>query len=228
MRYEAFIFDLDGTLVDLRFKFREARKAIIQEFRSLGLNTSHMHPDESTQALLEMADERATESGRQDLLLDIKRISENTLDRYEITAAGQSELKHGAVPTLEHLRENGNKLGLMTNSGERAVKLTLSKHSLQKYFESIVTRNDISKLKPHSEGLVRTMEILHVTKKRGLYVGDSVFDVRAAQEAGMDSAAVLGGAHSRELLQRESPKYLISRLDELMDLTRPELNLKKS
>ena len=49
-------------------------------------------------------------------------------------------------------------------------------------------------------------------------VGDTIFDVEAAHNAGIDSIAVSTGAHSEERLAGAQPTFLFRSLDEILDI----------
>ena len=46
-------------------------------------------------------------------------------------------------------------------------------------------------------------------------VGDTIFDVGAAHNAGIDSIAVCSGAHSQEQLAKAKPTFLLASLQEI-------------
>lgn len=60
--------------------------------------------------------------------------------------------------------------------------------------------------------------MLKVSPSDAIYIGDSTYDIRAAKEAKVLVATVIGGVHGAEKLMKESPDILISGLDEFRSL----------
>jgi beta-phosphoglucomutase-like phosphatase (HAD superfamily) len=74
----------------------------------------------------------------------------------------------------------------------------LSRTGLAKYFEKVVTRDDVERLKPRPDLLLKVAELFNVSPDRIVYIGDSINDYRAAVEAGARFIALLDGVHGRE------------------------------
>ncbi|WP_297513758.1 TIGR02253 family HAD-type hydrolase [Thermococcus sp.] len=89
------------------------------------------------------------------------------------------------VPTLEWLKGNGYRLGVVT-SGPEYQRLKLELTGLDKYFDVIVTREDVKAIKPEPKIFLHALEKLGVEPGDALYVGDSLSqDVYGAKHVGM-------------------------------------------
>ncbi|WP_099210161.1 TIGR02253 family HAD-type hydrolase [Thermococcus henrietii] len=89
------------------------------------------------------------------------------------------------VPTLEWLKGNGYRLGVVT-SGPEYQRLKLELTGLDKYFDVIVTREDVKAIKPEPKIFLHALERLGVEPGEALYVGDSLSqDVYGAKHVGM-------------------------------------------
>ncbi|AHL21853.1 TIGR02253 family HAD-type hydrolase [Thermococcus nautili] len=89
------------------------------------------------------------------------------------------------TPTLEWLRESGYRLGVVT-SGPEYQRLKLELTGLDKYFDVIVTREDVKAIKPEPKIFLHALERLGVEPGEALYVGDSLSqDVYGAKHVGM-------------------------------------------
>jgi len=71
-----------------------------------------------------------------------------------------------------------------------------------------------------AKGLKDICQQLKTDQNRTLYVGDTIYDIRAAKAAGVNSAGVATGYHLKERLQQEEPDILVSSLSELEQLLR--------
>ncbi|MEO2151559.1 MAG: HAD-IA family hydrolase, partial [Thermococcus sp.] len=89
------------------------------------------------------------------------------------------------VPILEWLKGNGYRLGVVT-SGPEYQRLKLELTGLDKYFDVIVTREDVKAIKPEPKIFLHALERLGVEPGEALYVGDSLSqDVYGAKHVGM-------------------------------------------
>ena len=88
------------------------------------------------------------------------------------------------VPTLEWLRGR-YRLGVVT-SGPEYQRLKLKLTGLDKYFDVVVTREDVKAVKPEPRIFLYALERLGVKPEEALYVGDSLGqDVYGAKHLGM-------------------------------------------
>ena len=62
-----------------------------------------------------------------------------------------------------------------------------------KFFSFVVTRDDAVRLKPRGDGIAMAVSSLKVSPSDAIYIGDSTYDIRAAKEAKVLVAAVIGG-----------------------------------
>ena len=89
------------------------------------------------------------------------------------------------VPTLEWLKEEGYGLGVIT-SGPEYQRLKLRIAGLDKYFNVIVTRDDVGAIKPEAKIFLYALEALGVTGAESAMIGDSLSqDVYGAKNVGM-------------------------------------------
>jgi len=215
MSVEAVIFDLDGTLIEADLRMREAKIEFLKRLRMLGINSKAFNvrrPAETIIAYLE----RYHRVDREILL----KVLEESFKPYEVEAAEKAKLRVGARRVLEKLKLIGCKLGLASNNSRRSVEMVLEKLGVENPFNAIVTREDVRRLKPHEEMLIKAVKRLGTAPWRSLYVGDSAADVIAGRRAGVHVAAILGGADSKDRLLKSRPNYLIEGLEEVLEVVR--------
>jgi pyrophosphatase PpaX len=208
MRYQAVLFDLDGTLIDsgaaILASFHHATETVLGRrfaddvvMASVGGHGIHR----------QMA---AFDPERVDELVDAYRA--HNLDLYR-----QIRLFPGIDAVLERLRDDGRKLGVVTVKSRVTVELTFRLLPLGSFFETVVTGDDVERHKPEPDALLLALERLGGEPGSAAYVGDSPFDVQAAEAAGMGAIAVTwGGIHGRERLEPEQPDALVDRPGELL------------
>jgi len=218
MKLKAVLFDFDGTIIDLNFKYEESRMAIFEVLKGLGFNISFFTLRDTAQTILEKVERQIIEKSMNVKLSDIKNKIWLIIDEFEIQAVNSSELLKETKSILDFLSEKEVKKGLVTNSGRKAVQLALIKHGLENSFDVIITRDEVDKLKPFGDGIKLALRVIDVQTENALYVGDSINDVLAAKDANVYSIAIGRWPQHIEKLRKLSPSYIVKSLGETADL----------
>ena len=190
---KAVLFDLEGTLVesayqrsrDLVFKLRkETRENLIRlgipEQLFKGLVRSHALRNEAHNWVYENLDPDEASRFRASM-------EEVTLE-FDMISARESRLYPDTIDTLEHLLELGYVMALVTNTSSAAANYVMERFELNRFLSSVVTRSDVSRLKPDPE-MVRLAES-KIGLEAGWLVGDSSFDADAAARAEVSSIII--------------------------------------
>jgi len=111
-----------------------------------------------------------------------RREVEEFLEHYELSAVESSRLFPETLPSLRQLKTLGCRMGLVTNTSKKAVNHYFSIYGLGDYFDVVVTRKDVEKLKPDPEGVLLALKGLQ--EKSFFLVGDLEHDAIAAEKAG--------------------------------------------
>ena len=164
---------------------------------------------DSTQAIFDKVYAKLSSNGASSKIDAVRQELYRILDYYELQASPKILLKEKALETLETLKDDVA-LALVTNSGRNPADRILRKHGIEKFFTVTVTRDDVARLKPRGDGIAMAVSMLKVDASEAIYIGDSVYDIRAAREASVMVAAVVGGVHSTERLMKEEPDIVIN------------------
>jgi HAD superfamily hydrolase (TIGR01509 family) len=84
--------------------------------------------------------------------------------------------------TLQKL--NSYKKGLITNTPKIQTNNILKKFDLNKYFDVVITSDDVSYAKPNPEIVLKACKILHVEPENVIMIGDTKSDIEAGKAAG--------------------------------------------
>lgn len=181
--YQAILFDLDGTLVDSRLDFEALR-------RELGFPAG-----------VGVLEHLAT--------LEDPAPAQAVIDRHEIAGAAAATWIDGAQSILHTLRERSVPTAILTRNSRAAVARTDAVLGLP--VDLVLTREDCAP-KPDPEGLLLIARHLGIDPANALYVGDFIYDLQAARNAGMAAGLLLNGRndHCRELAD-----VVVSRLTDL-------------
>ncbi len=134
------------------------------------------------------------------------------------------ELYPNAIKVLDELTKKGYKLALLTQSDRNTVMPAIEKRNLDKYFEVILTKDDVVNKKPDPEIFLKALEKMSGNREDALIIGDSYHDIRGGKNAATDTVAFYPKENekffSKSDLEKENPTYLISNLKELIKIVK--------
>jgi HAD superfamily hydrolase (TIGR01549 family) len=206
------LFDFEGTLVDFQWDLRnavaEAREALVH----IGYPLSS--PVDNYALLRNDAVLSAYERGLDKR--EVVRCINEVYDRYDRDALTRWSLQPGVPGLLRELQQRQVRIGLVTNIGRKAIEQALTRLQLAEYINAVVTRNDVDLLKPSGEGVKTALQKLGADNSATLFVGDSVADILAAREAGVQVAIVCGGESDPNSLAAASPTFQFQSIRDLI------------
>lgn len=162
-RIKAVLFDMDGTVVDVPYDWTRIKAR---------LNTGG---DPVLSFLSKLKEPEKSEKWR--ILIEI-----------EETATRKAVIKRGIKNLAAFLRKRGIRTALVTNNSLNNVRYLLDKFELS--FDRILTRES-GLWKPSGAPLLAVIKDFGIPAEECCAVGDSVFDVRAAREAGIPRIYIL-------------------------------------
>ncbi len=140
------------------------------------------------------------------------------LDELESFYADQATIKSGARELLEHLRQQGTELGILTRNTMPVVHHTLNACGLADFFpDDHIFDRDGCEPKPSPDGILRLLEKWRVEPAEAVMVGDFLYDLQSGRAAGVTTIHVdnSGGSdHWPEYtdIRVESLEHLLERL----------------
>ncbi|MEO6453514.1 MAG: HAD family phosphatase [Ginsengibacter sp.] len=191
-KYKAFIFDLNGTMIDDMSYHIKAWHGIVNNF---GANLS-----------LEKVKEQCYGKNN-DLLIRVfpGRFSEQEMDKigfkkeeqYQREYKPELKLIKGLDTLLHKAREQKVKIGIGSAAIMFNIDFILDGLQIRKYFDAIVSADDVINSKPDPETFIKCAAQLMVDPKNCLVFEDAPKGVDAAQNAGMD-CVVITTMHPKE------------------------------
>lgn len=213
MAIKGVIFDFDGTLVDASLRIKEAKEEFIRKILGLGFNLGELDFKMPLEYIIRLLVKKY-EVSREFLM----KILEECFQPYELEVFEKAELRPGAREVVKRLKGMGYRLGVASNNGRLTVRLTLEKLGILGYFDAVVARGDVDRLKPDDLPISECVKRLGISPCEAVYVGDTAVDVVAAKKAGVYVIGILGGLDSRASLERSKPDYLIEDLSQLIQV----------
>ncbi len=123
----------------------------------------------------------------------------------------------GAKEILEGTKNLNFKIALATMSSKREVDLILDKFGWRKYFDVIVTGENMPS-RPDPTLLKIAIRRLHLRTDEVISVGDSIYGIEAAHAVGVKFLGVATGAFDEVDLKRAGADYVASDLFEAFEI----------
>ena len=182
---KAVIFDLDGTLVDSMWIWKQIDVDYLGK-RGFDLPENLQKEIEGmsfTETAAYFKDRFQIEDSIEEIKLEWSQMAD---DFY----LNRIPLKAGAWSLLTFLKGSGIKMGIGTSNARDLAEMVLKRHSIVEYFDSIRTSCEVKKGKPEPDIFLKVAEDLGVEPKECLVFEDTYAGVLAAKRAGMKVVAV--------------------------------------
>jgi pyrophosphatase PpaX len=210
MQFKYILFDLDGTLID-------TNQMIIDSFK----HTYKLHLNR------ELEEKEILQYFGEPLITTLRRYSPENAEELYNTFIQYNESIHDTSATLccniqealEKLKEMGCVMAVVTSKRSKMAYRGLELFDILKYFTVVVTVDDTVNHKPHPEPILRALEKLGALPAEALMVGDSVFDIKCAHNAGIQAVKVSWGA-AMEHQDEEVPDYMVNDAMEIVEIVK--------
>lgn len=188
MKKKAFLFDLDGVIVDTAkfhyFAWRNLAKEMnfdfTEEQNELFKGVSRVR---SLEILLDLAQYEATQSQKDRWLIQKNEEYLKYIDKMD-----DSEILPDVVRVLDFLHDQNQ--GIALGSASKNARPILTKLNLLHKFQAIVDGNDVTAAKPDPEVFIKGGEALGSPNEDCIVFEDSIAGIQAANSAGMISIGI--------------------------------------
>ncbi len=202
---EGVIFDLDGTLIDSMWMWKE----IDREY----LGGYGIELPEDLQSCIEGKSFSETavyfkeRFNIPESLDDIKDYwNEMAFNKYK----NEVPLKNGVMEFLTFLKEKGIKTGIATSNSKELVSVIMDKYNLSSCFDSVRTACEVEKGKPFPDIYLKVAEDIGVNPAKCLVFEDVLQGVKAGIAAGMRVCAVsdIHSQYDLAAIKREAHSFI--------------------
>lgn len=208
------IFDFDGTLVDSVW---DVEICFNQTLESLGFPT--LTHEEYLDRL----------GGNIDEIVSLILNDENTPENIELVKDAYGKLysaspKDNTLPfpntheILRILQDRGLFLAVNSNRKNDSLNHYLDKFFADIEFVAVEGHNDSYPSKPSPCAVERILDELGIAGDDAIYVGDSMTDIKTAQNAGIDCVLVSWGYGRRDAFESEYPLKTVDDACELLEI----------
>ena len=185
MKLKGVIFDMDGTVVDVTYDWNQIRAELNTQGKPILFYIKSLEEPERSEKW-------------------------KILEKYEKEATEKARLKPGIRGFLDLLNQKKIKKALVTNNSQKNVSFLLEKFNLE--FDCVIARES-GLWKPSGAPFRAVLEKLGMEKEECCVVGDSHFDIKAAEETGIPYVFILNEDKERFA---SMPAEVFSSVEELM------------
>lgn len=124
----------------------------------------------------------------------------------------------GVRETLELLHGRGHPTAVVTSKANEGAHRAIRLLQLGPFLDELVGLDSCERHKPDPEPVLLALDLLGYTPAEAIFLGDSPYDIRAGNAAGVTTVAALWGPFPRPVLEAASPRFLIEHIRELPSL----------
>ncbi len=212
------LIDVDGTLVD---SVPDLAYCVDEMMKQLGMPE---HGEEKVRNWVGNGVERLTRraligqlDGEPDDALFAKAYP-IFLELYAENTSKRSCLYPGVEEGIAYLKQQGYKLGCVTNKASQFTLPLLKDLGIHDEFEIIICGDTLEKKKPDPMPLLHAAKELGAKPENSLMIGDSISDVKAARAAGFDIICMSYGYNHGVDIREASPDAVIDSMAELPEV----------
>ena len=213
MKYNTYIFDLVGTLLNTLTDLAASCNYALRK---------HGMPEHSIDDVrrfvgngVRLLMERAVPGGADNP--DFEAAFASFREHYMLHSLDTTRPYDGITEVLEELKRRGCRLAVVSNK-MMAATVELCRHFFPELIEVAIGENEAEGIrkKPAPDTVFAALRRLGVESAGAVYVGDSDVDVQTAANAGLPCISVLWGFRDRDFLIQNGAKTFISAPSELL------------
>lgn len=193
MRYDAVVFDLDGTLINTLPDITRTVNSVVGQIGMAPFSENQIEP--------------AVGSGVEILLRKLgvpeelnHPFSHQVSSMYAAMDSSEAVVYSGVREMLSEIILSGVYVCILSNKPEKGIHKTLSDHFADFTFHGIRGSSPGRPAKPSPEALLDMLCELEIPPEKALMVGDGESDALVSKAAGTGHLAVLWGFRNREIL----------------------------
>lgn len=213
MKYESYIFDLDGTLLNTLEDLAASCNYALRNFGMPERTVDEVRRFVGNGVRLLMT--RAIPGG--DHNPDFDACYATFRKHYLLHSLDTTAPYPGIMEMIKALNASGKHIAVVSNKFYQATQELVRHFFGDEIKVAIGERPDIRK-KPAPDTVVEAMRQLGVKKDTAVYIGDSDVDIDTARNCGMPCISVLWGFRDKDFLLAHGATTLVSKPEEILDI----------
>lgn len=187
MTKKAFLFDLNGTMIDdMQYHLRIWHDVINNDLGAkLSLDEVRSHMYGKNDELLARIFGQGHFTQKQ-----VDEISRRKEEKYQALYRPHLDLLPGLFDFLKKANDKGIKMAIGSAAIPFNIDFVLDNLNIRGYFKAVVSAHDVLESKPHPEVFLKAAHLLNVSPEECVVFEDAPKGVEAARNAGMQSVAI--------------------------------------
>lgn len=213
-RIRGLIFDLDGTLLNTLYDLNTAVNETMTSlnYPTLSYDEVRVRIGNGFKVLMERCIPEKVSEERLD------EITKLFVDNYSKVYLDKTVPYDGIALLLDTLNDEGIKIGINSNKGDKYTKDLIKKHFPFIDENLVYGKRDGYPTKPDPVNNREIMEKMRATESEVLYIGDSLVDLQTGKNSRLTTVLCSWGFVDKEKLKEANPDYLIDSPEELLDI----------
>ena len=177
----AIIFDFDNTLVKSNINFPAMKINMARHAKKYGLDFGKDEeiPNRYTAGNIIDEVEKYDKKNGTNLTEELWEM----VEKFERMGMENITIDQDIYTMLENLKEREISLSILTNNSKNPTVEVLERFNIASYFDTVIAREDVERMKPDKEGLIKIIEDLSLNLDDVIFIGDSWVDGVAATNA---------------------------------------------
>ena len=213
MKYQAVLFDMDGTVLDTLDDLCDSINHSLAEFSLPQVSREHVRQCLGNGAAF-LVSHSIPAGSSPELEADVLAFYKPWYDAHCLIKTAPYE---GILPMMRSLKEHGLRLAIISNKPDRAVQ-ELSDAFFPGLLELSVGESPSVRRKPAPDTVLTASSQIGLSVDKCVYVGDSEVDLQTARNAGMDCISVTWGFRDEAQLIEAGASVLVRTPEELESL----------
>lgn len=213
MKYDAYIFDMDGTILNTIEDLTDTTNYAMEK---MGYP---LHTIEEVKWFvgngIMMLIRRAVPEGTSDG--DVQTTFNHFMEYYNIHCNDKTRPYEGIVELLSSLKAAGKKLAVVSNKADGPVNILADEVFKGLFDISIGEKPGINK-KPARDMVDIAIDFLKCDRDKTVYIGDTNVDFETAKNSELDCILVSWGFRGRDFIEKYPAKYYVDSPSEILDI----------
>ncbi|MCI7742755.1 MAG: HAD family hydrolase [Clostridiales bacterium] len=210
MKYDAVLFDLDGTVLDTVEDIADSLNRALENHGFARISTAQAESflGNGTRRLVELAlPESCPESVKEDVIEEYRGL-------YDRFCHEKTRPYRGMVELIKALKAAGVKTAIVSNKPDSMVQ-TLATVYYPGVPDVVLGEREGLARKPAPDMVQFALKAIGAEAGRSIYVGDTEVDILTARNAGLGCISVPWGFRSREQLEKAGADPIADTVEEL-------------
>ena len=212
MKKKLIIFDLDGTLIDTLKDIEHIFNYVLIK-NGFDKKSENFYKENIGNGLEHLLRKCLPDN----FMGDLDSLSKSVRDRYESQLNTKTKIYDGIIPVLEYLKKNKVNMAVISNKLH-----LLAVRSVEKYFNSyeikVIGAEGGFPRKPNPDSTVHMLQYFNCSASDALFIGDSIVDIKTAQNASIRSVGVLWGNGTEEDFIKQKSDFILESPQEIFNI----------